>query len=110
MLCDTQNHTSSSELEGPAPLVTEGMSLHPIMLDLDLVGNEDPPHLLPNSGPCQKCMHYCPGFQVTVPEGQTPFMEWPWLEHESMAMSMSVLIENGALMIHAVTCMGDGEP
>src|SRR5260221_14746721 len=61
----------------------------------------DSPHLSPHSGPCT---HQCPRFNVTVPEGWTPFMEWPWLEYEGMAMSMTILIENGILTICSATC------
>ena len=65
---------------------------------------------LPSPGTHLKDTHDCPGFEVTVPEGWSPFMEWPWLEYEGMAMSTSILIENGKLTIHSATCMGNGDP
>jgi len=84
----------------------EGTSTCPIMLDLssdsdsDSDSNPDPtayPHPSPSSGAHQECT--CPGLQVTVPEGQTLFTVWPWLEYEEMAMSTSVLIENRILTL-----------
>ncbi len=82
----------ASAPKSPSP---RGTSQHPIMLDLGSDSESDPiccdsPHLSPHSG---ACTHQCPGFNVTVPEGWTPFMEWPWLEYEGMAMSMTILIE-----------------
>ena len=95
--------------KSPSP---KGTSQHPIVLDLGSDSESDPiccdsPHLSPHSGPCT---HQCPRFNVTVPEGWTPFMEWPWLEYEGMAMSMTILIENGILTICSATCTWDGKP
>src|SRR5260370_4825980 len=90
----------------PKSSSTKGTSQHPIVLDLGSESESDPihcysPHLLPHSG---ACTHQCPGFDVTVPKGQTPFMEWLWLEYEGMATSMTIFIENGILTIHSATC------
>src|SRR5258708_19587842 len=79
--------------------------------DSDSNSNPDPtayPHLSPSSGAHQECT--CPGLQVTIPEGQTPFTVWPWLEYEEMAMSTSVLIENGILTLRSMTCMRNEAP
>ena len=79
--------------------------------DSDSDSNPDPtayPHPSPSSGAHQECT--CPGLQVTVPEGQTLFTVWPWLEYEEMAMSTSVLIENRILTLWSMTCMRDGAP
>ena len=60
---------------------------------------------------CTTLLHcQCPRFQVTVPEGRTPFTEWLWLEYEEFGMSMSILVEDGKLTIQSATCLNDHEP
>ncbi len=42
-----------------------------------------------------------------MPEGRTPFTEWPWLEFEEFAMSMSILVEDRILTIQSATSGND---
>src|SRR5260370_34988873 len=105
-------YTPASRLEVPLP---EGMIQHPIMLDSDPNPNPnvicyDSACLPLSSGAHQGHTHHCLGFQVTVPEGHTPFMKWLWLVYEEFMMSMRLPIENGILTIHSTTCKDDGEP
>src|SRR5258708_10942401 len=58
----------------------------------------------------QEQTHCCLRFQVIVPEGRTPFTEWPWLEFEEFAMSMSILVEDRILTIQSATCLNDHQP
>ncbi len=111
-------YTPASRLEAPSP---EGTSQQPIVPDSDpgpdSVSNSDSNIICYDSAhpPLSSSAHqrhtcHCPRIQVTVLEGHTPFMEWPWLEYEEFVMSTSILIENGILTIHSTICMDDGEP
>ena len=93
---------------GSEPPPFEGTSKHPFMLDSDSDSSSDFDPLS-GLGVHQWHAHYCPGFQVNMLDGQTPFVEWPWLEYEHFAMSMSVLLENGTLTLYASTCTNDGQ-
>ncbi|KAF8330036.1 uncharacterized protein EI90DRAFT_2996770 [Cantharellus anzutake] len=48
----------------------------------------------------------CPGVKVIMPEGMTPFREWPWLMQEELAALVTVVIKTGVLTLYAPGCLG----
>ncbi|KAF8325390.1 uncharacterized protein EI90DRAFT_2976367 [Cantharellus anzutake] len=69
----------------------------PFLLDSD-EDSDSPPQIIDNKHPCQ-------GIRIDVPEGRSPFLEWPWKEQAELAMAWDIHTKNGILTLHAPTCL-----
>ncbi|KAF8327756.1 uncharacterized protein EI90DRAFT_3018003 [Cantharellus anzutake] len=79
------------------PSLQPGTKHLPFLLDSD-EDSDSPPQIIDNKHPCQ-------GVRINVPEGRSPFLEWPWKEQVELAMAWDIHIKNGILTLHAPTCL-----
>ncbi|KAF8331049.1 uncharacterized protein EI90DRAFT_3199739 [Cantharellus anzutake] len=90
-----QDNTVLTQRMLPSP--QPGTKHLPFLLDSD-EDSDSPPQIIDNKHPCQ-------GIRIDVPEGRSPFLEWPWKEQAELAMAWDIHTKNGILTLHAPTCL-----